>query len=454
MIKCNRCGLKLGIFKRKCTYEESGDNAVILCSKCYEICVEENKENLKNLTREEERKNKEIIDEYLTKYLSSREWNANINISSLYQDKNKRKLFADNASSLENAREQIESNLEHLLSLTNKDSGPEQNNEILEEIEKCEEYIELFDDLERLYKLLDKKGIKTSYLELIALLSSIIMENYRKIVEEGFKPFFAKILNKLGESASKEVVIKEWLTIMQDVGNHPFIISVLLDKFNIKHEIQELDGLVNQLNEEVDLEMFEKNLESPGKIKIEELSKLSGHELEKNIEVLFCQLGWEVQESHLSDNKNADLLVTEDDKTIAVRVVIGIEQVAENEIQKVVALEKQYHVDKGMVVTDSIFTNKAIECSISSNIELWDGRKLRKMLRKSKPSMHDMFLNQTAATLDQLDLLLIECPFCESEIQIEQEKLPEKGEQHFLNCPVCGMELGLSTKPEVSESKG
>jgi len=147
MIKCNRCSLKLGILKRKYPYEDDAGDAVIICSKCYVICVEEDEENTKKVIREEERKNKEVISEYLTKYLASKEWDENVNISGLLQDKSKRKLFTGNTNTLVNAREHIESDLQYYLSLNSRNYNPEQNEELLEEIEKCEEYIELFDDL-------------------------------------------------------------------------------------------------------------------------------------------------------------------------------------------------------------------------------------------------------------------------------------------------------------------
>ena len=456
MIKCNRCGLKLGIFKRKYAHEESGDNAVILCGKCNEIYVEEIKiklqeeKNLKKIALEEEKtKNKEIVEEYLEKYLASKEWNSNENIASLYQNKDNRLLFTNDANSLANARERFESDLEYYLSLNAEDYDPEKSAEVLKEIEKREEFIELFDDLESLHKLLDKKGVRTDYLELITSLSGIIMVNLRKAWREACKPYFVRMSNKLGGNASKEDVIKELLTIMPDAGNYPFIISVVLDEFNIKYEMQELSGLGDRLNKEVDLEVFEKNLESSNKIKIEELSKLSGYELEKYLVMMFNQLGWDVQELELSDHQIADLIVKDDDETIAVRLVIGTEQVTENEIQKVELLKNKYHADKGIVVTDSIFTNNAVRYAGSSNIELWNGEKLRKMLRRSKPRLSDAFFNNTAASSDQISLgvLSIACPFCESSIQIEQEKLPGEGERYTLTCPSCGLELGLYPCP-------
>ncbi|MFV2016710.1 MAG: restriction endonuclease, partial [Candidatus Heimdallarchaeota archaeon] len=351
-----------------------------------------------------------------------------------FQANNSRKLFTDYANTLVFARRQIESDLECLLSLNTEDSDPENNKEVLEGIERSEEYIELFDDLEKLYKLLEKKGIKAGYLELITLLSNIITENFRKNGEEGYKPFFVKMSNRLGENASKEEVIKEWLTIMHDTGNHPSIISVVLDRFNIKYEMQELGGLVDRLNEEIDLETFEKDLESSNKIiAIEELSKLSGNNLENHLEAIFGRLGWDVQELHLFDNQAAEFIVTGDDEAIAVRFVIGAEEVTENEIQKVLSLKKKYLVAKYMVVTDGIFTNNAARYAGSNNIELLDGKKLRKMLRRSKPSASDIFLDQTVTSSDQLSfgVLSTTCPFCESDIQIEQEKLPGQDEQYI-----------------------
>ena len=47
----------------------------------------------------------------------------------------------------------------------------------------------------------------------------------------------------------------------------------------------------------------------------------------------------------------------------------------------IVELKNKNNADKGMVVTGSTFTDMAVRCSSKSNIELWDGKKLRKMLR-------------------------------------------------------------------------
>ena len=440
---------------RKYSQEVSNGATVILCRRCNEINVEEIEKEARKEERQrkvalkgETEKRQKVIIEYLTKYLVSKGWETNINIASLYQDKSKRNLFTTDAQSLVIAKEKIETDLQHLLSPSSDNHDLGQNEELSKEIERHEEYIELFDDLERLNRLFAKKGIKSDYLELITLLSSIIVGNYRANADKTLRPLFVRISNKLGENASKDEVIKEWLATTHEIGNDPLMISALLDKFNIEYDLQELEGQINRLNEEIDLEVFEKNLESPSKIKIEELSKLSGYELEKHIEAIFIQLGWDIQELQLFDNQAVDLIVTEDDETIAVRAIIGAEQVTETEVQKSVSLMKQYHADKVMVVTDSIFTNKAAEYSRHRNIDLWNGKKLKKILRNANPGVNELLLKSSTASPDQSGNLSMQCPFCESVIQIEQAKLPEQGGEHIFECPVCGIELRLSPKPE------
>ena len=63
-------------------------------------------------------------------------------------------------------------------------------------------------------------------------------------------------------------------------------------------------------------------------------------------------------------------------------------------MQEIVAAKNYYDADKAMLVTNSSFTKSAVELAFSNDVELWDGRKLKRVIKdlESKKKKNRLFL--------------------------------------------------------------
>ena len=83
------------------------------------------------------------------------------------------------------------------------------------------------EDLKKMYKLFEKKGIKTNYSEILSIFSEIIKKNLEDELEKTLLPVYKEISMKLGKSITKEKVIKEFMKKYPEGGNDFMIVSNL-----------------------------------------------------------------------------------------------------------------------------------------------------------------------------------------------------------------------------------
>ena len=152
----------------------------------------------------------------------------------------------------------------------------------------CEESLDFLDDFEKMYKLFKKKGIKTKYSEILSIFSeeireilnkegyairelsydSTVLDTHYYYIYEAFdlKPIYEAISTKLGTDITEENVIKEFIKLVPETGNRSTehaeilnieeIASTLLDKFNLAHEQDGIEELIEKIGEEIELEEF------------------------------------------------------------------------------------------------------------------------------------------------------------------------------------------------------
>lgn len=113
---------------------------------------------------------------------------------------------------------------------------------------------------------------------------------------------------------------------------------------------------------------------------------MSGVEFEELLQRMFTNLGYQVQTTKGSGDQGADLVLTEGDCRIAVQAKRYKGSVGNAAIQEVLGGLLYYHCGRGMVVTTGVFTKSAYDLAHrASNIELWDGTRLRREHARAFP---------------------------------------------------------------------
>ena len=230
---CSVCGKKLGIFDRKYDVLDENGNRVKCCRDC-KIAHEEKirKENAK------------VMKSIITKYLKKKGWTV--------------KVFYDYVDYIENSEA-----AEYAKTLNTSGISRDDMWAMLTELEAIDGGEDIDDDLEKMQKLFQKRGIDTDEDEIISLFAEIVREEVYRESDERIRPAYNEITKKLGENPSTREIIKK---ILKTPLNHstPVInimrISRLLSKFNIKEDEKTIGEIVEELSEEAELEEFEEEL--------------------------------------------------------------------------------------------------------------------------------------------------------------------------------------------------
>lgn len=141
---------------------------------------------------------------------------------------------------------------------------------------------------------------------------------------------------------------------------------------------------IEKVKKEIELTYFERKLDSEQlrSISIDDLDLITGHKFEHFLKTLFEKMGYRVEQTKLSQDQGADLIISKFGEKIVVQAKRYSHKVGNKAIQEVVAAIKHYGADRGMVITTSEFTRPAVRLAISNNIELIDRYKLEKLVRK------------------------------------------------------------------------
>ena len=302
---CSVCGKKIGLLSSK--YKSEGGS--IICSSClkeHKMKQEELKrqEDLKRQEelRKQKEKNREIMKEYVAKYLANKDV-KNLGYILRFCDVDYSEGWT---LAIEEWKVDWEGNYELLLkdaeSSKKRGLSGSELDVISRTIKMCEESLDFFDDFEKMYKLFKKKGIETDYSEILSNFSeeireilnkegyaimelsydsTVLLDSHCYYIYEAFdlKPVYEAISAKLGTNVTEENVIKEFIKMVPEIGNRGTehaeilnieeIVSTLLDKFNLTYEEGEVEKWIEKKGEEIEIEDFEQKLgASPQKQKI------------------------------------------------------------------------------------------------------------------------------------------------------------------------------------------
>lgn len=180
----------------------------------------------------------------------------------------------------------------------------------------------------------------------------------------------------------------------------------------------------NVKNKEYERELISSN--------INDIDKLDGLQFEMYLKALFKELGYKTVVTKSSNDFGADLIAVKNNVKIAIQAKrykyknnVGV-----SAVQQVYASIPYYKANKGLIITNSIFTKNAKILARHCNIKLVDRKGLVKLINKVNPSVTPLKIKQTIKPKER------NCPLCKSQLVIRYNKSGED----FFGCsqyPTC-----------------
>jgi len=226
------------------------------------------------------------------------------------------------------------------------------------------------DDLFSLQLLLDRRGWVFSFDELKDL---IYGEYWRKLCDLLLKRVFAK------SPATREEAIRGFLEQFRSDDREKINCFTYLLK---EHGFSEFNaGEIKKVEQEIELEKFEKRLsESDERVNLHTIDQLTGYEFEGLLKKLFSKMGYDVEQTRLSGDQGADLIIVKFGERKVVQAKRAIGKVGNKAVQEIVAAISMYRSHRGMIVTNNYFTAAAVELANANGIELIDRDGLEELI--------------------------------------------------------------------------
>jgi len=229
-------------------------------------------------------------------------------------------------------------------------------------------FYNLIDKIIRLDKLLLRKNIIISVENLIEFIS------FKATIKHN--DFFDGQIFENDQISFDDVIINYIELTGEDYNSKLDLFLNLLEKHELIDNNFDKDDLLVEIKEkrkEIELDLFESQLNNDsGKLTIDDIDIIDGYEFEKLLGKLFKKMGYEVENTKLSGDQGADLIVKKFNKKIAIQAKNYSDNVTNKAVQEVVAAKKHYNCDEAIVVTNSFFTNSAKKLAMSNNVKLWD----------------------------------------------------------------------------------
>ena len=458
MVYCPRCGKKIGLLKSKILYRDKQGNVVKYCYNCYQERIKEDKverEKLEKVKKKWKQKDKEWeqkekkeqekrfqqVAELCQKYLSTKEITFLAKPIAFYDKKDIYELVDENT--LHRIRAHFTTLKQQIQERT--PTTPKEYDEVMFLEKLWDDAIQYIQDVEKIKKLLRRKEIEANYKEIIKIMSELSHNEMKKMTEKLTIPAYKKI-SKTTSSRSKKQIIKEYLKLGFGKPDES-IIEDLFDKFGLSYKPREITRIIDQVVEEIELDEFEQSLGKVADKKIGDFEGLNGIQFENYLKELFSRLDYQVWRTKSSGDQGADLIIKKNNEKTVVQAKKYRGVLSNKAIQEVVASKKYYGANKAMVVTTGTFTKNAVELAKSNNVELWDKKKLKKIIdeiNKSSTTDKQTLGEQSVHLLeDYSGLYPFSCPYCDAELKLKIEDLPKKGELKIISCPECTADLGM-----------
>lgn len=106
------------------------------------------------------------------------------------------------------------------------------------------------------------------------------------------------------------------------------------------------------------------------------VDKMTGEEFEEFLLAHFIKLGYKGNTTSKTNDYGADLILKKDGEVIVVQAKRWTNKVGIEAVQQIIGAKGYYKATKCMVICNNYYTPNAINLAESSNVELWDRKKL------------------------------------------------------------------------------
>ena len=154
---------------------------------------------------------------------------------------------------------------------------------------------------------------------------------------------------------------------------------------------------------------------------LDEIDTMEGLQFEKYLYELFAALGYKVKRTADSGDFGADLILNDGDSIIVVQAKRYKSNVGIQSVQEVLGAKAYYDADYAWVVTNSSFTNAAIELAHRSGVSLNSRLELSKLMVSAgvaKPSEKE--IKRSFENPNELNKM--KCPLCFSPMVLRKGK--------------------------------
>lgn len=166
---------------------------------------------------------------------------------------------------------------------------------------------------------------------------------------------------------------------LEDIAFIYYLKYDLLSTISFSQIIDELERISHEENlHDFESELLQSNDKSL--TTIDDVDLMDGEAFENFIALIYERMGYQVEITKSSNDQGVDIIATNLKEKIAIQTKCYSSPVGNKAIQEVIAGLTFYDSDKGIVVTNSIFTKSAIELAQKSHIELIDREKLKRMI--------------------------------------------------------------------------
>lgn len=142
---------------------------------------------------------------------------------------------------------------------------------------------------------------------------------------------------------------------------------------------------------------------------ISDIDKMEGRQFEHYLGHLFKSHGYDVKVTQAAGDYGADLVIAKGGKKIVVQAKRYSKAVGIKAVQEAQASIAHYGASEAWVVTNSGFTDAAIELAKSNNVKLIDREQLVELVLKLNPAANAPTPKQVIAAMPQEEN---ECPRC------------------------------------------
>ena len=173
---------------------------------------------------------------------------------------------------------------------------------------------------------------------------------------------------------------------------------------------------------------------------VKENSNIKENEYELDINNMFKRLGYEILDIPTSEYHGVDLILSKNNEKIVVQVKQYDDKITDFSVHEILTAKEYYKADKARIITNSSFSSNAVDLAVKNNVDLWDGKKLRDIIKilqnKEKEKKFDQEDTHPHAENNFSKEITTNCPFCRKEFAVEIN-VGETG-IFKVKCPYCG----------------